>query len=68
MVLLSNWRADRLKVIAVIFYITYLLPYVMVAYYERYALPPDRTPGRCSVTGDGKRFVRVGPGFEDRSR
>ena len=39
MVLRGGWQSDRLKAIAVIVYITYLTPYIMVAYYERYAVP-----------------------------
>lgn len=39
MIFLGQWRSDRRKVVAVISYVTYLFPYMMVAYYERYSVP-----------------------------
>jgi hypothetical protein len=34
-----GWAGDRHKTITVIVYLTYLVPYVFVAYYDRYGLP-----------------------------
>jgi hypothetical protein len=39
MLLGGGWSVHRLKIISIIVYLVYLLPYVLVAYYERYSLP-----------------------------
>ncbi len=39
MLVTRGWTSDRVKVIALTVYLTYLIPYVLVAYYERYAMP-----------------------------
>jgi hypothetical protein len=38
-VLTRGWARDHLVVIALVIYVTYLMPYVLVAYYRRYAMP-----------------------------
>jgi hypothetical protein len=40
MVLVTRgWTRDRLMIIAPVVYVTYLTPYILVAYYRRYAVP-----------------------------
>jgi hypothetical protein len=39
MLVVGRGRLDPTKIIALVVYLTYLTPYVLAAYYERYALP-----------------------------
>ncbi len=34
-----RWRLSRVQMITIVIYVCYLLPYVVISYYERYAVP-----------------------------